>query len=613
MTRPCIFNRRLRLSLLQRPSSESPHHYNNRHICAFAINRRISAFPRAYYYSSPHSRSILHSQCRALLLSLSSSSSSLTATHRSRYSTSTMETKALPTIQLTPVEESLRTLFVDVAASIDSEKAAQSSSSTPPEPTVLRITGGWVRDKLLGGKSHDIDIGINNMTGFEFASRLTEFLENTDKDYHATAKSVHKIESNPDKSKHLETATTNLMGLDIDFVNLRSESYSEESRVPKMEFGTPKEDALRRDACVNALFYNLMTREIEDFTERGLSDLENRIIRTPLPPVQTFKDDPLRVLRLIRFASRLSFTIDPEAEEAMKDPAIKAALKKKISRERVGVEMEKMLYGERPYDSLDLVERLGLGDAIFEVPDLEKVGIEKGDVVPGHFRKAIDTLKWFFGEFQDLEGYSGVKKLLVTKRDEYLLWIFTAILPWASVYIREGRQKVIANVGAIAARDGLKMSNKDYESLKRMTMEFNNMKFTMSNISSFSRSDLGGFIRKLGAEWRIQVLAGLLVELAEAGSVGSSSEIIKPYEEFLKRVYDDGVEDAWDLKPLLTVSYCSRETYPLVYEVKGKKKEVTLTRHFLSTTGRRFDRSIEATSWEMAEAGVRRNYGVAVG
>lgn len=83
------------------------------------------------------------------------------------------------------------------------------------------------------------------------------------------------------------------------------------------------QDALRRDACVNALFYNIHTQQVEDFTERGLQDIKDKLIRTPLPPFQTFNDDPLRVLRLIRFSSRLNFTIVDEAKEAMRDPEIK--------------------------------------------------------------------------------------------------------------------------------------------------------------------------------------------------------------------------------------------------------------------------------------------------
>lgn len=113
-----------------------------------------------------------------------------------------------------------------------------------------------------------------------------------------------------------------------------------------MEFGTPEEDALRRDATVNALFYNLSTSKVEDFTRRGLEDMERKVIKTPLAPLQTFKDDPLRVLRAIRFASRLDYQIAAEDEAAMRDASIKDALKLKISRERVGVEVTKMLKGK---------------------------------------------------------------------------------------------------------------------------------------------------------------------------------------------------------------------------------------------------------------------------
>ncbi|KAK6515342.1 CCA tRNA nucleotidyltransferase, mitochondrial [Arthrobotrys conoides] len=554
MIRPHILNRRLRQSLLQRPSSsESPHHTHGRQSCAFvAINRHISTFQQR-----PYSRSISHSRRRALLLTLSSPATITSSIHRSRFFTTwlrdwfskfTMSKESLPTITLTPDEEKVRTLLVDVATSIDSKNPTTT-------PTVLRITGGWVRDKLLNGKSHDIDIGINNMTGFEFASHLNEFLTENIEKYNIPAKSIHKIESNPEKSKHLETATTKILGLDIDFVNLRSESYSEESRIPKMEFGTPQEDALRRDACINALFYNLMTQQVEDFTERGLSDLKDRILRTPLPPLQTFKDDPLRVLRLIRFASRLSFTIDPKAAEAMQLDEIKSALKQKISRERVGVEVEKMLYGERPYEALDLIEKLGLGDAILEVPEL---GAEElGEVRGGDFRKGIETVKWFLGEFKGVEGYKAVQGLSSSERDEYLLWVFAATMPWIKVFVPE-KKKGKVNVGVVAARDGLKMSNKDSESLGRMAQGLDGVKDIVRNPSGLTRSGLGKYLRAMGSEWRIQVLASLLVELVEVRGEGvefgsdEDLKIIDGYESFLKRIYDEDLGEVWDLKYLLT-------------------------------------------------------------
>jgi tRNA nucleotidyltransferase (CCA-adding enzyme) len=245
-------------------------------------------------------------------------------------------------IELTPRENQLRQLLLDVARYIDESKEIK-------EKLELRFAGGWVRDKLLNIESHDIDTAINAMTGYTFSTKMQEYLmEGDNLEKHSLQPSnihhLHKILANPEKSKHLETATTKIFGFDVDFVNLRKETYSEDSRNPQMEFGTAEEDALRRDATINAMFYNLHTDQVEDLTG-GLEDLEAKHIRTPLDPKTTFMDDPLRVLRLIRFASRLSFTIDTKSEASMSDPAVMEALKLKISRERVGVELEKMLKG----------------------------------------------------------------------------------------------------------------------------------------------------------------------------------------------------------------------------------------------------------------------------
>jgi tRNA nucleotidyltransferase/poly(A) polymerase len=247
---------------------------------------------------------------------------------------------ATPRIKLTDKEKQLRELLLDTSEYIASKDGFQRPQ--------LRFTGGWVRDKLLGISSNDIDISISSMTGYAFGQLMHEFLNQSNRSTkysHSLLGTLAKIERNPEQSKHLETTTTKILGMDIDLVNLRKETYSEDSRNPNMEFGTPEEDALRRDATVNALFYNLADDTVEDYTGRGLSDLRQKIIRTPLPPYQTFKDDPLRVLRCIRFASKLGYEIDADAKECMSDMRIKEALRAKITRERVGIEVEKMLRG----------------------------------------------------------------------------------------------------------------------------------------------------------------------------------------------------------------------------------------------------------------------------
>lgn len=244
-------------------------------------------------------------------------------------------------ITLTDQESALVRLLLDV-----SDHIGRSEGLAKPE---LRFTGGWVRDKLLGLSSKDIDVGISTMTGYRFGTLMKEYLEQPEihsKYEQGILGPLAKIEANPEKSKHLETVTTKVLGLEIDLVNLRKETYVEDSRNPTMDFGTPKDDALRRDSTINALFYNLVTAKVEDYTGRGLQDMESKIIRTPLSPYQTFKDDPLRILRCIRFASKLDYQIEAEAERSMSDSDIKKALRAKISRERVGVEIEKMLRGQ---------------------------------------------------------------------------------------------------------------------------------------------------------------------------------------------------------------------------------------------------------------------------
>lgn len=269
--------------------------------------------------------------------------------------------KMTTTLQLDPKERQLKRLLLDTAAFIDKNNnqslqneavagSRQPGQSTLDEKLILRWAGGWVRDKVLGRPSHDIDVAINIMTGEAFGDALKAFckvpenIKNHDLQEQDVG-NIHHIEKNPEKSKNLATATVKIFGLDVDFVNLRTETYAEDSRNPEMEFGTAEEDARRRDATVNALFYNIHTDEVEDFVG-GLEDMEAQIIRTPMDPFQTFMDDPLRVLRLVRFASRLGFTIEPNVKENMGNESVLEALQAKISRERVGVEVEKMLKGE---------------------------------------------------------------------------------------------------------------------------------------------------------------------------------------------------------------------------------------------------------------------------
>ncbi|EFC47252.1 tRNA nucleotidyltransferase/poly(A) polymerase [Naegleria gruberi] len=259
--------------------------------------------------------------------------------------------------------------------------------------TTLRVAGGWVRNKLLGLDGDDVDIAIDNMMGADFANYVSQY----EKLKGLPSKAIGIISANPEQSKHLETATTHIFGQSIDFVNLRSEEYAEESRIPSnIKLGTPLQDANRRDLTINALFYNLNEQIIEDFTGKGMHDMKHRIVRTPLPPVQTFLDDPLRVLRSIRFACFFDFLIADEIMDAAHNHDVDVALAEKVSRERVGTELLKILKGHDPVGAFALIGEMKIRHIVFTYSTGDK---KKKDLFPREYINPIpiewkDQLQW---------------------------------------------------------------------------------------------------------------------------------------------------------------------------------------------------------------------------
>jgi tRNA nucleotidyltransferase (CCA-adding enzyme) len=462
------------------------------------------------------------------------------------------ESDSTQTIELTPVEKTLRRLLLDVAAYVDNSPSLESSEEQVSAPEtlkdqkiILRFTGGWVRDKLLGIPSHDIDVAINKMTGLQFGLKLKEYLEipgnpekyglegvaTTDKqnqkagttDKSKTVGGLHKIEANPEKSKHLETVTTRILGLDIDLVNLRKETYSDESRNPQMEFGTPEEDALRRDATVNAMFYNINTEEVEDFTGQGHDDMRKKLIRTPLEPYQTFKDDPLRVLRLIRFASRLGWTIDKKALVAMKDRDIQDALRRKISRERVGIELEKSLKGPDPHEALRLIFDLDLYETIFSDPTVEPSDHYRPDTIA--WQAVIDNLA------DILSGSSTLQSLNDGEEERFLAWQMAALVPYRDAPqpdASEPGRRPPPPISTSVAREGIKSTNKICDVVTAAVHHQGEISSFVDRLDQrkrrpnrdvggedFSARDvLGMAIRRWGPSWRSQLTYSLLVDIA---------------------------------------------------------------------------------------------------
>ena len=304
----------------------------------------------------------------------------------------------VPPLTPTPSESSL---FDYILTSLTHPLCPPSISSS-----TLRVAGGWVRDKLLNKQSDDIDIAIDTGTGTELAEWLCEYADLTKSNQETTAgggkednnnKEVgkpsryHKILANPSQSKHLETATMKVHHYSLDLVNLRSESYASSSRIPSVEIGTVGEDAVRRDFTCNALFYNLSTCKVEDYTGRGIKDLTERVLRTPLEARVTFSDDPLRLLRAVRFAGRLGFTLDRGVVEAAGDKNVREGLINKVSRERIGKEVAGFFRNSQGAgESFRICYKLGLINLLYGI---EGWGIDVSWDWVKHFRGLLGGLK----------------------------------------------------------------------------------------------------------------------------------------------------------------------------------------------------------------------------
>ncbi|KAJ1921042.1 CCA tRNA nucleotidyltransferase, mitochondrial [Mycoemilia scoparia] len=398
------------------------------------------------------------------------------------------------------------------------------------EPPVLRVAGGWVRDKLLKRECHDLDIAVNSMTGYELATHVNDFLKSEG----INTKHIAKIQLNPERSKHLETATTIIFGLSIDFANLRSEKYNTDSRIPTIEFGTPYEDACRRDTTMNALFYNIHTEKVEDFTEKGLDDLRDGIIRTPLAPFETFRDDPLRVLRVIRFASRFNFKIVEEAIEAMKRPEIKSDLAIKVSRERVGVELDKMLSGANPSLSIEMIQSYGLFHDVFTVDSAASPsGTPLDSAITPRLAKIADHV------YKNNILYRDDSKLFTGKEDIRGVYLAICLYPFKNMTAKQGKKPITAAQAII--RDGVKLSNADMDTVTVLHHSMAGIRDAIQKMEddTLTRVDLGLMLRTIGSKWPSAIFFSCIVDMPE--NEGSWSSTTEKYIKLLDRI------ETWNL------------------------------------------------------------------
>jgi putative nucleotidyltransferase with HDIG domain len=212
------------------------------------------------------------------------------------------------------------------------------------------VVGGFVRDKLLSRPCKDIDV-VCLGDAIELANKVSELFQ-----------------PQPKVSwfKNFGTAHINIQGYDVEFVGARKESYQQHSRNPTIEPGTIKDDQERRDFTINALAIDLQEalsdeiKLVDPFN--GVQDLEDKIIKTPLSPDKTFSDDPLRMLRAIRFATQLGFVIESNTLLGIADTAYRISI---ISQERITDELNKIMLSPKPSIGWDLLFKTGLLKEIF--------------------------------------------------------------------------------------------------------------------------------------------------------------------------------------------------------------------------------------------------------
>jgi poly(A) polymerase len=221
------------------------------------------------------------------------------------------------------------------------------------------VIGGFVRDIFLHRPSKDIDI-VTVGNGIELAQKVSERMKNKPQ--------VHVF-------KNFGTAMLKYKDLEIEFVGARKESYQSDSRKPTVESGTIEDDQNRRDFTINALALGLNEHNFGILVDpfNGLKDLENKIIRTPLDPDITFSDDPLRIMRAIRFSTQLGFEIH---DQTLRSIAKNKERIKIVSGERIIEEINKIILSDKPSTGFKLMEETGLLEIIF--PELQRMkGIDR--------------------------------------------------------------------------------------------------------------------------------------------------------------------------------------------------------------------------------------------
>lgn len=355
------------------------------------------------------------------------------------------------------------------------------------------------------------------MRGVDFASWVNEEVRGT----------VALIRARPEQGKNVEAATMRLGGLAVDFVALRPPSLGghEEGRI-----GSPEEDARHRDLTVNALFYQPSRDEVEDWTG-GVADLRDHLLRTPLLPSLTLKDDPLRVLRAIRFAAVLGWSLSPALVEAGGSPEVRLALQTSIARERIGAELAKMLLAPHATMGLQLLLHLHLIPALLTpLPP---------SLLPDTLwsRSALLLGRWLELAPSFLPSLSGAPSFLPCAPLAALL------LPYASLLVPalKGRSQPLS---LFLSLEALKLTKKEADYLQR-ALDSRPL-VPLPPLPLASRSPLIRLVRAAQDAWPLAVLLALLEW------EGDQEGLLTHAREVVGAVVASRLSRAWECRPLLS-------------------------------------------------------------
>lgn len=241
--------------------------------------------------------------------------------------------------------------------------------------TEAYVIGGFVRDLLLDRRVTDLDV-VTVGDGIDFAQSVSK-----------------KLDNQPVKVfKTYGTAMLKYGDWDLEFVGARKESYSRDSRKPQVEPGSLRDDQLRRDFSINALAISLNKVNLGELSDPfgGVEDLKKGLIRTPTDPHRTYSDDPLRMMRAIRFATQLGFAIEEDSMKAISEMKGRLSI---VSAERVNVELNKIIMAERPSIGFKLLFKTGLLHEFFpELAQLQGVEEQAGIRHKDNFYHTLEVL-----------------------------------------------------------------------------------------------------------------------------------------------------------------------------------------------------------------------------